>query len=66
MTTYLEFYHTLLKFAMYRLYRDISLTYPPDMSGGVASVLEQAVFAEPEMQIEEEFKESEDIKDLLA
>lgn len=67
MTTYLEFYHTLLKFAMFRLYRDISLTYPPDMSAGVGSVLESSVFEEPEnMQIEEEFRESDDIKELLA
>ena len=66
MTSYLEFYHTLLKFVMFRLYRDIALTYPPDLSSGVASVLAQSSFAEPEIQIEEEFRESEDIKELLA
>lgn len=66
MTTYLEFYHTLLKFVMYRLYHDISLTYPPDLSLGVANQIAQVSFEEPEMQIEEEFRESEDIKELLA
>lgn len=66
MTSYLEFYHTLLKFVMFRLYRDIALTYPPDLSSGVANVLAQSSFAEPEIQIEEEFRESEEFKELLA
>ena len=66
MTTYLEFYHTLLKFVMFRLYRDISLNYPPELSAGVPSLLAQASFIEPEIQIEEEFRESEDVKELFA
>jgi pescadillo protein len=29
MTTFLEFYHTLLKFLMFKMYKDVNLPYPP-------------------------------------
>ena len=42
MTTFLEFYHTLLRFVNYKLYSDLEVPYPPDLSTPVDLILSQA------------------------
>ena len=39
MTTFLEFYHTLLRFVNYKLYADIEAAYPPNLSQPIETFL---------------------------
>lgn len=39
MTTFLEFYHTLLRFVNYKLYSELELTYPPDLNTPVETLI---------------------------
>lgn len=63
MLTFLEFYHTLLRFVNFRLYKDIGLEYPPDLSQPLDSVLSQTHLPE-EVSISTEFLNSPEIQQM--
>eukprot|EP00359_Climacostomum_virens_P002171 CAMPEP_0204900054 /NCGR_PEP_ID=MMETSP1397-20131031/2225_1 /ASSEMBLY_ACC=CAM_ASM_000891 /TAXON_ID=49980 /ORGANISM="Climacostomum Climacostomum virens, Strain Stock W-24" /LENGTH=432 /DNA_ID=CAMNT_0052068123 /DNA_START=91 /DNA_END=1389 /DNA_ORIENTATION=+ len=48
MTTFLEFYHTLLKFALYKLYSEANLEYPPNLQRPIEAILAEANWSLPE------------------
>ena len=77
MTTFLEFYHTLLKFINFKLYQEIGMTYPPNLHFTIDTILSSASQAtefkfdplfnsDPDIQkIAQQQKERESLKHLF-
>lgn len=77
MSTFLEFYHTLMRFVNYKLYAELSMPYPPNLAIPVDRLLSTVVppaefqfdptFAnDPEVQkIAQQQKENDKIKNLF-
>jgi pescadillo protein len=51
MMTFLEFYHTLLRFVNYKLYADIEAAYPPDLAQPINTFLSQTKIPETTMDL---------------
>jgi pescadillo protein len=76
MMTFLEFYITMLKFTMFKLYRNLNLVYPPHMTPSdqpfsYADMQNQAAqSAEDQLsekyQVSEEFKQEEIVQKILG
>lgn len=61
MTTFLEFYHTLLKFINYKLYQELSMPYPPCLTENLDRLLASAVLP-AEFQFDPIFNTDPDIQ----
>lgn len=48
MTTFLEFYHTLMKFVLFKLYNEANLAYPPNLQRPIEAILGEANWSLPE------------------
>ena len=77
MTTFLEFYHTLLRFINFKLYQELGMPYPPNLGFSIDTLVAAAVpkpefvfdplfSSDPDLQqIEKQQKEREALKQLF-
>jgi pescadillo len=61
MMTFLEFYHTLLKFINFKLYQDIGISYPPNLALSIDTLL-SFVPPQPEFEFDPIFSSDPDIQ----
>lgn len=61
MMTFLEFYHTLLRFVNYKLYQEIGMVYPPNLSFSIDTLTGSAM-AKPEFAFDPLFSSDPDLQ----
>jgi pescadillo protein len=63
MTTFLEFYHTLLKFVLFKLYSEANISYPPNLARPIEAILAEANWSLPE-EISSDFATAPEVQQM--